>query len=752
MKKIIVILIGITLATTLFAGLREWTCEGPYGADVYCIAVHPKNPDILYAGTKNGIYKSTDAGESWKMVRNTGSKFLTIDPNNPEVVYAEENKPIYDEPVIDIGYTENGGKTWKSCEVATMTEGRETCVAIDPRDSKIIYVGTQENGIYKTTDGGKNWQKIRRTGTNFLTIHPKNPDIIYAEPDVHIHDQLPDIDIGYSLDAGKNWDFTPLTDTVGMSGKITCVDIDPSTGEIYIGANYDSAEKYSYYIWRANAEITEMQKLLITPYHQGWYKTSSILVIRHEHMPSPSVYVTAYYNYNDSPKIYQSEDGGNNWTVNAFDDKCEKINQIVMGKDSTLYAATNVKYFLSRAGDRRYDNTGGVFKSTNLGKNWQRKVKGISDYKIESILFYDGKALPLLPPSTQHQLRVVEDPNEEGAFYAAVFHVTCKGLHQYIKKGRCSSNGIVWEEGSLYYNYKSGFAVFTALAISPDGKTLIAATENKIITGIKNETGKWTWTEQTTNLNINSILICDQGVFLGTNDGVYHTTGGAWVKIGCDGLRVNCLLYLPMSCTSCGIFAGTQRGIYLKEGENFRKYGLRFKDITAMIGRPGGWAGGGFIEYAATTEGVWSWADETRDGWYTYSPINTGLIDLNIHCLIRDDKGTFFDTRDDILYVGTNSGMFSYNNISSGGIDEEIISKDNSQIFRNHPNPFNPESWFPYTIKILNKKDAKIRIYNILGQKLEELDLRKGIASGIYFYELVVGKKVLGMKKSLVLK
>jgi hypothetical protein len=56
-----------------------------------------------------------------------------------------------------------------------------------------------------------------------------------------------------------------------------------------------------------------------------------------------------------------------------------------------------------------------------------------------------------------------------------------------------------------------------------------------------------------------------------------------------------------------------------------------------------------------------------------------------------------------------------------------------AEVSLNMQHPFNPESWFPSTIKILNKKEAKIRIYNILGQKLEELDLGKGISSGIIF-------------------
>jgi len=119
---------------------------------VSALAVDPVNRGVVYAGTyASGVFKSTDSGDSW---RPSGSGLgkrhisaLTIDPNDPLTVYA--GSQFY--PTGDNGLfqSRNGGATWRSIDDPVLINRDITAVTLSPGNSRVIYVGTAGNGIFK---------------------------------------------------------------------------------------------------------------------------------------------------------------------------------------------------------------------------------------------------------------------------------------------------------------------------------------------------------------------------------------------------------------------------------------------------------------------------------------------------------------------------------------------------------------------------------------------------------------------------
>ena len=168
------------------------------GGRIDDIAVYEKDPRIIWIGyAVGGIYKSVNAGTSFVPVfEQYGSASigdLAADQNNPDVLWVGTGEPNNRQSSSfgdGIYKTTDGGKTFKHMGLReTQTIAR---VVIDPKNSNIVYVAATghlfgpnaERGVYKTTDGGANWTKVKyvdeNTGFTDLAIDPANSNILYA--------------------------------------------------------------------------------------------------------------------------------------------------------------------------------------------------------------------------------------------------------------------------------------------------------------------------------------------------------------------------------------------------------------------------------------------------------------------------------------------------------------------------------------------------------------------------------------------
>ncbi|HKB09551.1 MAG TPA: hypothetical protein VKD69_02815, partial [Vicinamibacterales bacterium] len=185
-------------------------------ASIGAIGVAPSNPDVVYVGTGeadmrsqisygNGIYKSSDAGKTWRHLglddtRQIGK--VIIDPRNPDVLLVAALGHAYGaNPDRGVFRSRDGGATWQKVLFKSNDVGAID-LAFDPADSQIIYASLWNtrrppwsiyppsygpgSGVYKSTDGGSNWQQLTRglptdgVGRIGLAVAPAMRTRVYA--------------------------------------------------------------------------------------------------------------------------------------------------------------------------------------------------------------------------------------------------------------------------------------------------------------------------------------------------------------------------------------------------------------------------------------------------------------------------------------------------------------------------------------------------------------------------------------------
>ena len=185
-------------------------------ASIGAVAIQQSNPSVIWAGTGEGnprnslnggfgIYKSLDAGKTWKSMGLEKTRHIhrvIIHPTNPDVVYVGAiGSPWGEHKERGVYKTIDGGKSWKQILFTNIKSGAADLI-MDPKNPNKIIASMWEHkrdpwffksggagsGVYITYDGGENWKKITEKegfpkgelGRIGIAIAPSNPDIIYA--------------------------------------------------------------------------------------------------------------------------------------------------------------------------------------------------------------------------------------------------------------------------------------------------------------------------------------------------------------------------------------------------------------------------------------------------------------------------------------------------------------------------------------------------------------------------------------------
>lgn len=142
------------------------------------ILIDRSDSNRLLVATEGGIYASTHKGESWApaALEGRGVRTLVQDPQRAKVFWAGSE----DDGVFRSG---NKGEGWQLFNHGALLV-TVYAIAIDPKNPETIYLGTHEGGVYRSADGGKTWQQ-KNTGLKNLVVHtlailPSNPKIIFA--------------------------------------------------------------------------------------------------------------------------------------------------------------------------------------------------------------------------------------------------------------------------------------------------------------------------------------------------------------------------------------------------------------------------------------------------------------------------------------------------------------------------------------------------------------------------------------------
>lgn len=239
----------------LVSGLK-WRSIGPAytSGRIADIAVNPDNHSEWYIAVASGnIWKTVNNGTTFEPIFDKYGAYsigcITIDPSNTNVVWAGTGENNHQRALgfgDGVYKSVDGGKSWNNMGLKESRQiGR---ILVDPRNSDVVYVAAEgsvwgpggDRGLYKSTDGGKIWNKVleisTNTGVNNVIMDPRNPDVLYASSEQrrrHVFTKIgggPESAIYKSTDAGKTWekltDGVPSADKGGIGLAISPVDPD----------------------------------------------------------------------------------------------------------------------------------------------------------------------------------------------------------------------------------------------------------------------------------------------------------------------------------------------------------------------------------------------------------------------------------------------------------------------------------------------------------------------------------------------
>jgi len=359
-----------TLKSSTFSGLK-WRSIGP----AFCsgrigdFAVNPQNPSEYYVAVASGhIWKTVNHGVTFQPVFDHYGSYsigcVVMDPNNHNVVWAGTGE---NNSQRALGYgdgvykTVNGGKSWTNMGLKASRQIGE--ILVDPRNSDVVYVAAEgsvwgpggQRGLYKTTDGGKNWTAVltisEHTGVSDIAFDPRNPDVIYAASHQrrrHVFTKIdggPETAIYKSTDGGKHWDKLKKGLPGGHMGAIGLA-VSPVNPD-YVYAIIEAAGKSGGFFRSTDRGAS-------------WKKMSGHVA------GSPQYYNEIFCDPVDADKVYSVEtitqftdDGGKSW--HRLGNKGRHVD------DHALWINPNDTRHVLIGGD------GGIYESYDAGQEWQFK-------------------------------------------------------------------------------------------------------------------------------------------------------------------------------------------------------------------------------------------------------------------------------------------------------------------------------------------------------------------------------------------
>ena len=130
---------------------------------VYGLAVHPREPRTVFAGADDGIYKSLDGGQKFEHLNSPMNKIdvwkIAFDPADPETIFAGTRPAA-------LFRSTDGGRQWQQLRVNMVEDcpnvgvPRVTALTVDPSDHRVIWAGVEVDGVRRSLDGGETWTRI----------------------------------------------------------------------------------------------------------------------------------------------------------------------------------------------------------------------------------------------------------------------------------------------------------------------------------------------------------------------------------------------------------------------------------------------------------------------------------------------------------------------------------------------------------------------------------------------------------------
>jgi photosystem II stability/assembly factor-like uncharacterized protein len=177
----------------------QWRLIGPFrGGRTRAVAGIPGQPDTFLIGAVNGgVWKTTDSGRTWKPLFDSSPTqsigAIAVAPSNPNIIYVGSGEGLL-RPDLSVGNgiyrSADAGLTWTHLALEDAQQIPD--LAVDPKDPDRLYAAvlghpfgpSSQRGIYRSTDGGKNWTRVfyidDNTGGSCVKIDPRDSNVLYA--------------------------------------------------------------------------------------------------------------------------------------------------------------------------------------------------------------------------------------------------------------------------------------------------------------------------------------------------------------------------------------------------------------------------------------------------------------------------------------------------------------------------------------------------------------------------------------------
>lgn len=371
---------------TALRGSDQWKLVGPtnVGGRMTCAVCHPAIPEIIWAGAAGGgVWKSEDGGQTWwalwhnEATLNIGS--LALDPSNPATLYCgtgEANLSSDSYAGVGIYRSLDAGKSWQLFvpALAASIPARIGAIAVDPWDSSHICIGgvkadnAEVDGMFVSRNGGASWVRETFPGggayrCHMILFHPTKRGVLFAT----ISARSSRSGIWRSLDGGATWtQFTnglPSGDKMGR-GSLAIAPSDPRVMYAFVEDDNDGVLG----VYKTMDEGRHWENVTKNNDHfdqEEQIAYGNTIVV---HPARPELVICG------GTELHRTLDGGKTWRriTNGYSKDIRK---------ATNYAHPDHHCLLMPAErpDLVYDlNDGGMAVSTNAGRTWCNRSKGLA--------------------------------------------------------------------------------------------------------------------------------------------------------------------------------------------------------------------------------------------------------------------------------------------------------------------------------------------------------------------------------------
>ena len=277
----------------------------PGEIQIRALAISPHNPHHIFAGSEVGLYRSEDKGANWELLESPldGLQIwsVAVHPTDPDIIFAGTKPP-------GVFRSQDGGKRWEKVSIDIAEQclagaPKVTNIVFDPRDPRTVWVGVEIDGVFRSRDGGDTWTHLPALGSDPINQDIHGVAISLSQP-TKILATTPN-GIWTSLDEGESWTLRGFPrfyekDRISYCRGVALKADDPEV--IFVG-NGDFIPGKTGAIQRSTdgGKTWEVVPLPVAPNSTiYWFAT---------HPADPNIIVANSLN----GYVYTSSDGGDSW-------------------------------------------------------------------------------------------------------------------------------------------------------------------------------------------------------------------------------------------------------------------------------------------------------------------------------------------------------------------------------------------------------------------------------------------------------